>query len=174
MRCAAPPRGGRGLLASLPAYRAPVRVCARAGSRTNPAPGRCNAGGPCAVLPPRGHGTRGSLVPRTAYPELRHEVLYRVVECVFTPSRETGLSAHALLCGTHRHTSQSQSSGWLLARTVRRAHLSDVPSRTRRLTLLASSGVRQRPFADAFSSASSPPIRPVARSPCKSPSSIGR
>src|SRR5215204_4373046 len=74
----------------------------------------------------------------------------------------------------HRHTSQSQSSGWPPARTVRLAHRLDFPSRTRRLTRWASSGVRRRPFADVFSSSSSPPDRPVARSPCKSPSSIGR
>src|SRR5215203_6866491 len=57
------------------------------------------------------------------------------------PGRETGLSAHALLCDTHRHTSQSQLSGWPSARTVRRAHFSLMPSWTKRLMRSACSGV---------------------------------
>src|SRR5215207_9471730 len=55
------------------------------------------------------------------------------------PGCEIGLPAHR--CRAHRHTSQPQSSGCPSARTVRRAHVSDMPSLTRRRIRSACSGV---------------------------------
>src|SRR5215207_2447075 len=51
-----------------------------------------------------------------------------------------GLESDEALEG-HRHTSQLQSSGWPSARTVRRAHLRDIPSLTRQRIRSACSGV---------------------------------
>src|SRR5215212_9378408 len=76
--------------------------------------------------------------------------------------REIGLSAHAALRGTHRHTSQSQPSGWLSARTVRRAHVSDIPCPTRRPIRSVCSGVQASSEKSPYLLAVSPVIPEAA------------